>query len=74
MGLFNSTVLEVVVGIIFIYLLLSILCTSANEWVAAMTRRRGEMLRKGIRQLLENQPLKEGGDPDEFLNAFYKHH
>lgn len=73
MGLFNSTVLEVVVGIIFIYLLLSILCTSANEWVAAMTRRRGEMLRKGIRQLLENQPLKEGGDPDEFLNAFYKH-
>jgi hypothetical protein len=73
MGLFNSTVLEVVVGIIFIYLLLSILCTSANEWVAALTRRRGKMLRKGIRQLLEGQPLKEGGDPNEFLVAFYKH-
>ena len=73
MGLFNSTVLEVAVGIIFIYLLLSILCTSANEWVAAITRRRGEMLRKGIHQLLEHQPLKEGGDSNEFLAAFYKH-
>ncbi len=73
MGLFNSTILEVVIGIVFVYLLLSILCTSANEWVAALTRRRGEMLRKGIRQLLEHQPLKDGGKPDEFLNAFYKH-
>lgn len=73
MGLFNSTVLEVAIGIIFIYLLLSILCTSANEWVAALTRRRGEMLRKGIRQLLEDQPLKKGGDANEFLNAFYQH-
>src|SRR5262245_28499048 len=73
MGLFNSTVLEVVVGIIFIYLLLSILCTSANEWVAAMTKRRGEMLRKGIQQLLGGQPLKEGGKSNEFLKAFYDH-
>src|ERR1700752_1047285 len=73
MGLFNSTVLEVAIGIVFIYLLLSILCTSANEWVAALTRRRGEMLRKGIHQLLEDQPLKEGGDPNEFLKAFYAH-
>jgi hypothetical protein len=73
MGLFNSTILEVVIGIVFVYLLLSILCTSANEWVAALTRRRGEMLRKGIRQLLEKQPIKDGGNPNEFLDAFYKH-
>lgn len=73
MGLFNSTVLEVIIGVIFVYLLLSILCTSANEWVAALTRRRGEMLRKGIRQLLEKQPVQRGGDTDEFLQEFYKH-
>lgn len=73
MGLFNSTVLETVIGVIFVYLLLSILCTSANEWVAAMTRRRGEMLRKGIRQILENQKLRNAGDTNEFLQEFYKH-
>jgi hypothetical protein len=73
MGLFNSTVLEVAIGLVFVYLLLSILCTSANEWVAAMTRRRGEMLRKGIRQLLENQPIPGDSDPEGFLREFYKH-
>lgn len=73
MGLFNSTVLEVVIGVIFVYLLLSILCTSANEWVAALTRRRGEMLRKGIRQILEKQKLSHNNDGDAFLQEFYKH-
>lgn len=73
MGLFNSTILEVTIGVVFVYLLLSILCTSANEWVSAMTRRRGEMLRKGIQQLLEKQPIRGGGDEDGLLKAFYEH-
>ncbi len=73
MGLFNSTVLEVVIGLIFVYLLLSILCTAANEWVATITRRRGEMLRKGIHQLLENQPIRGEDSQDAFLREFYKH-
>jgi hypothetical protein len=73
MGLFNSTILDVVIGLIFVYLLLAILCTAANEWVAAITRRRGEMLRRGIRQLLENQATRDHGDPEAFLREFYKH-
>jgi hypothetical protein len=72
MGLLNSAVLDVVIGLVFVYLLLSILCTAANEWVAAVTRRRGKMLKKGIQQLLENQPIKDG-NKDEFLGAFYEH-
>jgi hypothetical protein len=35
MGIFNSTVLDVIIGLVFVYLLLAILCTAANEWVAA---------------------------------------
>lgn len=73
MGLFNSTILDVIIGLIFVYLLLSILCTAANEWVAALTRRRGEMLRKGIHQLLENQPTRGDSGPDGLLREFYKH-
>lgn len=73
MGLFNSTILDVIIGLVFVYLLLAILCTAANEWVAAMTRRRGEMLRKGIRQLLENQPSHGQDDKEAFLREFYKH-
>ncbi|MFN2492543.1 MAG: hypothetical protein ABR501_06630 [Pyrinomonadaceae bacterium] len=73
MGLFNSTVLDVIIGLVFVYLLLAILCTAANEWVSAVTKRRGEMLRKGITQLLANQPIRDDDKPDGFLREFYKH-
>jgi len=73
MGLFNSIILDVIIGLVFVYLLLAILCTAANEWVAALTRRRGEMLRKGIQQLLSDQPISNETDPEAFLREFYKH-
>lgn len=73
MGIFNSTVLDVIIGLVFVYLLLAILCTAANEWVAAFTRRRGDMLRQGIQQLLGGQPTRNGGDANEFLQEFYAH-
>src|SRR5689334_19661931 len=57
MGLFNSTILDVIIGLIFVYLLLSILCTAANEWAAALTKRRANTLQRGIEQLLAGQPL-----------------
>jgi hypothetical protein len=73
MGLFNSTILDVIIGLIFVYLLLSILCTAANEWVAALTRRRGETLRRGIKQLLSDQPTIDRSAPEGFLREFYEH-
>jgi hypothetical protein len=73
MGLFNSIILDVIIGLAFVYLLLAILCTAGNEWVSALTRRRGKMLKKGIRQLLENQPLAGDDDKEAFRLAFYRH-
>ena len=45
-GLFNSTVLDVAIGLVFVYLLLAILCTSANELIAALLRSRSKMLKE----------------------------
>lgn len=73
MGLFNSTILDVIIGLIFVYLLLSIMCTAGNEWVAAMTRRRGKMLKKGITQLLSGQPIKTSNGDSTLFSAFYDH-
>lgn len=73
MGLFNSTVLDVAIGLVFVYLLLAILCTSANEWLAALTKSRAKFLEKGLKELLNNQALVEGGDPNEFIEKFYSH-
>lgn len=45
--------LEIVIGLIFIFLLLSLLATTVQELVASISSLRGKMLLKAIAQLLE---------------------
>ncbi len=68
-GLFNSTVLDVAIGLIFVYLLLGILCSTVNEWIAGILKARSKNLREGIRGLLDGQTLGN----TQFLEAFYQH-
>jgi hypothetical protein len=81
-GLFNSTVLDVAIGIVFVYLLLAIICTAANEYIAGLLKTRSKMLEKALLQLLDNQPSNTqnaatgGGDgkgQNGFLKDFYIH-
>lgn len=79
-GLFGSTVLDVAIGLIFVYLLLAIICTSLNEWIAALFGLRSKNLALGIRQLLDNQPKPVPGDPakagtdkDWLIAEFHQH-
>jgi hypothetical protein len=77
-GLFNSTILDVAVGLIFVYLLFAIICTTVNEWVAGIFNFRSSNLRSAIEQLLDGQ-TGNGTDPGQasnakwFLNEFYAH-
>ena len=71
MGLFNSTVLEWAIGIVFVYMLLAIICTTINEWVASGFGFRAKDLQKAIVQLLDGQPLRN--DTASFLEKFYAH-
>jgi hypothetical protein len=71
MGLFNSTILDVVVGLVFVYLLLAIICTTINEWVASGLGIRSKNLAIAIKQMLDEQ---KGSDPTlSFLQQFYSH-
>jgi hypothetical protein len=72
-GIFGSTVLDVAIGLVFVYLLLGILCTSANEMLAATTKSRAKLLRDGILQLIGNQPTSTTEKPQAFFDDFYKH-
>jgi hypothetical protein len=73
-GLFNSTVLDVAIGLVFVYLLLAIICTAANEWISGLLGTRPKMLKQGLKQLLDNQATTTGRDDvSTFLQAFYKH-
>jgi hypothetical protein len=72
-GLFDSTVLDVAVGLMFVYLLLALLCTTVNEWIAGLLGTRSKLLEKGIGQLLDSQSLTDKTAKNQFLDEFYKH-
>jgi hypothetical protein len=55
--LFGSTILEVAIGVIFVYLLLSLLCSAFNELLESFIKMRASDLKQGIMKLLGNQNL-----------------
>lgn len=70
MGFLNSTVLDVAIGLAFVYFLLAIICTTTNEWIAGIFNLRSKTLAKAITQLLDNQKNNSG---NAFLADFYAH-
>lgn len=63
--MFGLPILEVAIGLAFMYLLLALICTSLNETIAGITKRRAKFLGKGITSLL-------GGDA-ELQNKVLRH-
>ena len=57
--MFNSGILDVAIGLIFVFLLVSLLVTIANEMVAAALLSRAKWLQKGITQLLGSAWMKK---------------
>lgn len=52
--MFNLGILDVAIGLIVIYLQLSLVCTALNELLAAVLQRRARNLWKGVRDLLSD--------------------
>jgi hypothetical protein len=65
--MFGSNTLEVAIGIVFVYLLVSLFCTAVNESIAATIQQRGKNLKAGLQNLLN--------DPDftALAQQFYSH-
>lgn len=57
--MFGSSILEIAIGVIFVYLVLSLICTAANEAIATLINKRGKNLFEGIKNLL-NDPTFTG--------------
>jgi hypothetical protein len=75
-GLFGSAVLDVAIGLVFIYLLLAIFCTAINEWLAGVFKTRGKLLAQGIAELLNGQAGTQKGQANAvtgFIQDFYGH-
>ena len=68
--MFNSTILDVAIALAFTYLILALLCTTVNEWIAGIFKTRGRMLAKGIAGMFGDQKLPDG---KSLLAAFKEH-
>ncbi|UII29176.1 hypothetical protein LVD15_12325 [Fulvivirga maritima] len=64
----GSPILEVVIGIVFIYLLFSLLSTIANELIASIFRLRAKNLQSAIRRMLDDDRNKQ-----QLSEDFYNH-
>jgi hypothetical protein len=65
--MFNSAILEVATGIVFIYLLLSLMCTALREGLEGFLRTRASYLESGIRELLFDS------QGTNLAKSFYEH-
>ena len=65
----GSSVLDVAIGVIFVYLVVGLVCTAANEVLASAFAWRAGNLREGVRNLLD------GPNPQstEWANRFFDH-
>ena len=54
--MFGSSILEAAIAVIFVYLLLSLMCTALNEGIASLIQQRGKNLFEGIKTSLTTPP------------------
>ncbi|MDH5510207.1 MAG: hypothetical protein OEZ32_07600 [Nitrospinota bacterium] len=68
--MFSTAILDVAIGLCMMYLLISLVCTVAVEWVAAYFNWRSNNLKTAIKSLLTGNASSEKID---LLAAFYAH-
>ncbi len=65
--MFGSEILGVAIGLVFVYLLLSLICSAIREAIEGVLKTRAVQLQKGIRQLLRDTSA------DGLADALYRH-
>src|ERR1700722_19338466 len=64
--MFDSSVIDVAIGLVFVFLLMSLVVSAAKEGLEAMFKRRAKDLEKGIKELV-------GPDGDELVASLFDH-
>lgn len=77
--MFGSEILDIGIGLAFVYLLLSLVCSVVNEWIAGVVGLRAKNLEAGIRSLFSDGKLTipandKSPELEKFLaDAVYDH-
>src|SRR5215813_11141402 len=62
--MFQNAALDVSIGLILMYLMLSLLCTTVNEYIASKLKLRAASLASGLQEILDDKDV---------LARFYNH-
>lgn len=54
----GNAVIDIVIGLVLTYLILSLICTIANEFIASLTALRAKTLRSGVEHLIDDDGLR----------------
>ena len=60
----GSSIIDIAIGLIFIYLLLSLICSAGNEIIERWSKKRSKDLERGVQEMLRDPNLVE---------SLYKH-
>ena len=60
--MFNSSVIDVAIGLVFVFLLLSLVASAVKEGLEAMFKRRAQDLEKGIKELVGEGAVDKNSD------------
>lgn len=70
--MFGSSLLDVSIGLIFVFLLVSLICTAANEVIEGWLKHRAIDLERGLRSLLA-PGSKMGDSASDVVATLYRH-
>jgi hypothetical protein len=71
--MFGSDILDVAIGLAFVYFLLSLICSAFRESIEAWEKRRAVYLERGIRELLKCPDGTSLPDGASLVEKLYKH-
>jgi len=60
----GSSIIDIAIGMIFIYLLLSLICSAANEIIERFSKKRAKDLESGLKEMLRS---------DDLVKSLYEH-
>lgn len=55
----GSSIIDIAIGLIFVYLLLSLICSAGNEVIESYSKKRAKDLEKGLNEMLRDPTLVE---------------
>jgi hypothetical protein len=68
--MFSSSILDVAIGLVFVFLLLSLISSAASELIERFSKKRATFLERGIKELVGDIGSEES---EAFVKAIYSH-